>query len=256
MAFEEQLPEWEAEGTQPPKTKRMEGWNPAEKPPASWFNWLFHRTYKALQELQQKAAEKVDVQVAQQIAQQAEQTAQQAVQTASQTAGALASHLNDNTQHVTQAEKNTWNNKVSKTGDSMTGDLTINNAFLRFIVPNTTSNYARGIMYLDKNGDLVGGVGFHGSLGIFDYMYIGLNEGWDGKGIRIKADGSFVYFDGVEKVVWHAGNAGPFYRGAGSPEGVVTAPPGALYQNTNGGQGTTLYYKATGTGNTGWRAIA
>lgn len=113
MAFEEQLPEWEAEGTQPPKTKRMEGWNPAEKPPASWFNWLFHRTYKALQELQQKAAEKVDVQVAQQIAQQAEQTAQQAVQTASQTAGALASHLNDFAQ--------VWSNRIVEMGSNANG---------------------------------------------------------------------------------------------------------------------------------------
>mgnify|MGYP007013983167 CR=1 FL=1 len=58
MAFEEQLPQWENEGTQPPQSKRVEGWLPNEKPPASWFNWLFHRTYKALQELQQKAVER------------------------------------------------------------------------------------------------------------------------------------------------------------------------------------------------------
>lgn len=88
MAFEEQLPEWEAEGTQPPKTKRVEGWQPTEKPPAAWFNWLFNRTYKVLRELQQKAAEKEDVQLALQTAQQAEQTANQA-------ASDLASHLNE-----------------------------------------------------------------------------------------------------------------------------------------------------------------
>jgi len=42
--------------------------------------------------------------------------------------------------------------------------------------------------------------------------------------------------------------------GAGSPEGVVTAPPGSLYSNTSGGILTTFYVKQTGTGNTGWAA--
>lgn len=42
--------------------------------------------------------------------------------------------------------------------------------------------------------------------------------------------------------------------GSGSPEGVVTASPGALYRNTAGGGNTTLWIKETGTGNTGWVA--
>lgn len=42
--------------------------------------------------------------------------------------------------------------------------------------------------------------------------------------------------------------------GAGSPQGVITAPPGSLYTNTSGGSGTTLYVKESGTGNTGWAA--
>ena len=45
------------------------------------------------------------------------------------------------------------------------------------------------------------------------------------------------------------------YRtGSGSPEGVVTAPVGSLYTRTDGGGGTTLYVKESGTGNTGWVA--
>jgi hypothetical protein len=39
---------------------------------------------------------------------------------------------------------------------------------------------------------------------------------------------------------------------AGSPEGRYTAPIGSLYTRTNGGAGTTLYVKESGTGNTGW----
>ena len=43
-------------------------------------------------------------------------------------------------------------------------------------------------------------------------------------------------------------------RGTGSPEGVVAAPIGSLYTRTDGGAGTTLYVKESGTGNTGWVA--
>jgi hypothetical protein len=42
--------------------------------------------------------------------------------------------------------------------------------------------------------------------------------------------------------------------GAGSPESVVTAPVGSLYTRTDGGAGTTLYVKESGTGSTGWVA--
>lgn len=47
-----------------------------------------------------------------------------------------------------------------------------------------------------------------------------------------------------------------FMSGSGSPQGVVTAPPGSFYTNTSGGSGTTCYEKQSGTGNTGWVAIA
>jgi hypothetical protein len=43
-------------------------------------------------------------------------------------------------------------------------------------------------------------------------------------------------------------------KGAGTPEGVVTAPIGAVYHNTTGGAGTSFYVKESGTGNTGWVA--
>jgi hypothetical protein len=42
--------------------------------------------------------------------------------------------------------------------------------------------------------------------------------------------------------------------GAGSPEGVVMAPVGASYHRTDGGAGTSLYVKESGSGNTGWVA--
>ena len=42
--------------------------------------------------------------------------------------------------------------------------------------------------------------------------------------------------------------------GAGTPEGAITAAVGSLYTRTDGGAGTTLYVKETGTGSTGWVA--
>jgi hypothetical protein len=42
--------------------------------------------------------------------------------------------------------------------------------------------------------------------------------------------------------------------GAGTPEGAVTANVGSIFLRNDGGAGTTLYVKESGTGNTGWVA--
>jgi hypothetical protein len=42
----------------------------------------------------------------------------------------------------------------------------------------------------------------------------------------------------------------------GNPEGTQVAPAGSIYENLNGGAGTTLYYKESGSGNLGWRQVA
>ena len=55
----------------------------------------------------------------------------------------------------------------------------------------------------------------------------------------------------------HGGPSLPSWTsGAGSPEGVVTAPVGSMWSRTDGGTGTAVYRKETGTGNTGWVAVA
>ena len=59
--FNEQLPQWEKEGIQPPEDRRTTvGWEVQDKPPASWFNWFFNRVYKVLQELQGNAVHEED----------------------------------------------------------------------------------------------------------------------------------------------------------------------------------------------------
>lgn len=50
------------------------------------------------------------------------------------------------------------------------------------------------------------------------------------------------------------GATGGLFVGVGSPEGVVTAPPGSIYtQLTAGGAFVAQWTKLTGTGNTGWQ---
>lgn len=66
--------------------------------------------------------------------------------------------------------------------------------------------------------------------------------------------GNFV-FGTAGKGIQFAGNSNVLWRcGSGSPESVVTAPIGSLYTRTDGGAGTTLYVKESGSGNTGWVA--
>lgn len=46
-----------------------------------------------------------------------------------------------------------------------------------------------------------------------------------------------------------------YLEGEGSPEGVVTASPGAVYQNQTGGAGVSIYVKESGVDTkTGWVA--
>jgi hypothetical protein len=49
-------------------------------------------------------------------------------------------------------------------------------------------------------------------------------------------------------------NGATWYSGTGSPEGAVVAGVGSMFTRTDGGPGTTLYVKESGSGNTGWTA--
>lgn len=61
--------------------------------------------------------------------------------------------------------------------------------------------------------------------------------------------GSWFYQPAID-----AGTGIVFISGSGSPEGVITGSKGSLFLRTDGGAGTTLYVKESGTGNVGWVA--
>ena len=49
--FSEVLPQWDSVGVEPSGAKKTAGWQVNEKPPADWFNWLFHRIFKCIEEI-------------------------------------------------------------------------------------------------------------------------------------------------------------------------------------------------------------
>jgi len=62
-------------------------------------------------------------------------------------------------------------------------------------------------------------------------------------------------FEGIVMPRYYTSIAGPFWSsGAGTPEGSVVAPVGAMYTDANGSAGNTFYVKESGGGNTGWVA--
>jgi hypothetical protein len=46
-----ELPVWNAQGTEPPQSKKDTGWEVEERPPADYFNWFFNRTYECLKKI-------------------------------------------------------------------------------------------------------------------------------------------------------------------------------------------------------------
>ena len=49
--FNEQLPTWTNPGNKPTDEVIDAGWKVKDRPPAAWFNWNWHQTYKCLEEL-------------------------------------------------------------------------------------------------------------------------------------------------------------------------------------------------------------
>lgn len=79
----------------------------------------------------------------------------------------------------------------------------------------------------------------------------GKNTGDTAERLMLDFTDARIYFgDGSDVITGE-----PFIsRGAGTPEGSVTAPVGSLYLRVNGGAATSLYVKESGIGNTGWAA--
>ena len=135
------------------------------------------------------------------------------------------------------------NTFLSKSGDTMTGDFTLsgtdrnikknNNSGRILICAGSVPSVTQGA-YIAMEGIDFGGTGLGGNVTI---------NVPSGKILQIPVGNMSL-------------GAVRFSVASGSPEGFITAPPGSLYMNIAGGAGTTFYVKRTGTGNTGWFAVA
>lgn len=54
MDFEKNVPEWQAEGTEPPASLKESGFQAGYKPPAAVFNWFWHGVSACLTEIRSK----------------------------------------------------------------------------------------------------------------------------------------------------------------------------------------------------------
>ncbi|PZM62627.1 hypothetical protein DOE73_26580, partial [Paenibacillus dendritiformis] len=142
MPFHKELPEWKAAGIQPPESKRMKGWEVEDRPPADWLNWQMNTTYEALQELQEKAAEKDDVSKALKDAK--EYTDQKAEAITPESIGAetptgaqakadaakkaaeqkIAEHAGNVEVHVSPTDRQEWDGAAAEISDAPAKELT------------------------------------------------------------------------------------------------------------------------------------
>ena len=135
-------------------------------------------------------------------------------------------------------------------------------ANVRFSVPNgintfVVENIGGGIRLFERNS---------GAAGLFRGFITGVENIYpfkDGSGTNLDyfsvvACDNSVNIGGPEwgnariNFVPTASTVASIMAAAGAPENVVTANVGSLYLRTDGGAGTSLYVKQTGSGNTGW----
>jgi len=128
---------------------------------------------------------------------------------------------------------------IKRTGDTMTGDLSMGyteNGERRLVWETPGSNVYWYYHHSSSRND----------FGIYDSGLLQSPFVYDRLTSIVKLFNNFeIYNDGSV--------LNRFYVGVGSPEGNITAPPGAIYQDKGSPGG--LYIKDTGTGNMGWKKV-
>lgn len=170
MAFEKELPQWKEKGVKPPQSKLDEGWKVQDKPPAAWLNWQMNKTYEALKEVQEKAAEKTEVATA--IEDTKNYTDQKVAgidltKITPDSIGAVKksdfdAHTADGTKHITVAERNTWNSKETPEGAQAKANAAETNAKnyvngLQWQRKKVSDDAGNAIVVSDLNADLTTG---------------------------------------------------------------------------------------------------
>ena len=130
------------------------------------------------------------------------------------------------------------------------------------------TNPSANILELRQRADIVmrgaqaGNITFQDAAGTDFTTFTGAGRNWNaaGTGGAMKIDsgtgGSYLTLQnyGLKLVLQDGTGTVTIKQGSGTPEGALAANVGSLYLRTDGGAGSTLYIKESGTGNTGWVA--
>ncbi len=112
-------------------------------------------------------------------------------------------------------------------------------AMIECVASNVTNGTEAALLFFHTARNGTGTLTAAGYFGESQGFVVGSPTGTD-KGTGT-VNATTIYANGI-----------PWTSGSGSPEGAVTAPVGSLFSRTDGGAGTSLYVKQSGTGNTGW----
>lgn len=112
-------------------------------------------------------------------------------------------------------------------------------------ISGPTNNY-KAILFANPTSIADGGIFYDNNAGGF------------ARGLEFRSGGNTtrLSIDANGRVRIGATSTSPMLTsGSGTPESAVTAPVGSVYMRTDGGAGTSLYIKESGSGNTGWKAL-
>ncbi|TDX48327.1 gp53-like domain-containing protein [Orenia marismortui] len=186
------VPEWNPDPlntVEPSETKRNSGWDPGEKPPAQWFNYLHQRYYESLKELDD----------ALKVVEDAQDNHLADMANPHKTTSAKVNYSNVDSSLVASTVKGAIDELDSKklniAGGTIAGNLVFGND--RGVVGKNTSGISKEILMLRGNGNVTAG---HSTQPLI-----------------LHSSATPVFYDGSNSVdLWHKGNDNELFLRDGS----------------------------------------
>lgn len=122
----------------------------------------------------------------------------------------------------------------------------------RILIKDQASGAENGIYTVNASGTPTRALDFDESAEVLPGTLVVVSEGTSNKDSIWQLTTNATITVGTTALIFFPVHL----QGTGSPESAVTAPVGATYRRTDGSTSTTFYVKESGTGNTGWVAVA